>query len=912
MDPSAPSRLPAPRFLRCEHLVNPLGVDIPRPRFSWIPPPLPGGGSPAACRIILSSTRKRAAGAEGDIWDSGRASCGKACHLDYGGPALRGSTRYYWRVRWWDDRGRTSSFSPTAYFETGVLESEEWKAAWIGPAAGRAFHSPGPTLSGQFLGDTIQAHAAYLRKEFTLEPGWAAARVYVCGLGYYELRLNGRRVGDRALDPAWTDYKIAALYSTFDLAEQLRPGANALAAILGNGRHIENHGYGRPKLYVQLEVDYRDGTRRLIVTGTDWKTSRGPVGENGIFCGQVHDARLEREGWDRPGFDDRQWKAAVRSPPSPLASQLLPAVRVVRELKPRRVERRGKGVCVFDFGQNFAGWTRLAVSGRKGDRIEIRHAELLDRHGGLNTAPNQNAAALDAFVLKGGAEEILEPRFTYHGFRYAEVRSPGRLRPEGISGLVVHSDVRPTGVFRCSHPLVNRLHRNIRWGLLSNLMSIPTDCPQRDERHGWLGDAHLAAEAAVFNFDMAALYRKFLGDIRRAQRPDGSLPDFVPPYFKLTYPADPAWASAYAQLVWLLYYYYGDARVLEEHYPGLKRYLDYLTRAAEGHLQLRLGKYGDWCPPGSIGPKKTPVELTATWYYLHDLLLLRKIAGVLGRGRDERRWARQAEGVEKAFNKRFLGPDGYAGVRFSPADTDAGQTSQVLPLALGIVPDNKIALVLGKLLESLVVHHGHHLDTGILGTRHLLDVLTDHGEIETAFRIVTQTTYPSWGYMIREGATTLWERWENIEGGGMNSHNHIMLGSVDAWFYKILAGARCLSPGWERVEIKPRFVAGLRSASARLDTIRGPLETEWIREANALDLRLRLPAGATAEVHIPRLWPEGSLRETRTVLWRKGRPAKPPPGIRHSASDKEWIRLRVAGGPFRFTFNRTPPRRDRP
>ncbi|MBM3298065.1 MAG: alpha-L-rhamnosidase, partial [Candidatus Aminicenantes bacterium] len=700
----------------------------------------------------------------------------------------------------------------------------------------------------------------------------------------------------------------AALYSTYDVCRLLQPGGNAAAVILGNGRHIKNYGYGRPKLFLQLEVDYRDGNRLCLTSGRDWKTSSGPLLENSVYGGQTHDARLEREGWDRPGFDDRLWRPAVPREPSPLASQMMPPVRAVCRLKPRRIQPREGGAVLCDFGQNHSGWTRLSVRGRRGDRIEIRHAELLGEDGGLNTAPNQGAEARDVFILGGGRREILEPRFTYHGFRYAEIRGlRHRLHPDDVSSPVVHSDVRTTGSFHCSHPLLNRLQRNIRWGLLSNLMSIPTDCPQRDERHGWLGDAHLAAETAILNFDMAAFYAKFLDDIRRAQRPDGSLPDFAPPYFKLTYPADPAWASAYAQLAWLLYFYYGDTRVLEIHYPFLKKYMDFLDRFSAGRLPLRLGKYGDWCPPGSVGPKKTPVELTASWYHLHDLRLLQKISRVLGREKDERRFALRAEKTEAAFHKAFLGPEGYAWVKFGPADSVAGQTSQILPLALGIVPPRKKSLVLGKLLGSLTFHHDLHPDTGILGARYLLEVLTEQGHLRDAFRVATRETYPGWGYMIREGATTLWERWENVAGGGMNSHNHIMLGSIGAWLFKTLAGLKCLAPAWERIGFSPPDIPDLDSASARLETMRGTVEARWRREGSSLRLSIRIPPGAKAEVRLPRLWPGGTLRANGNIVWLHGRPTQPAPGLQHAGADKESIRLLAEGGPYDFLLAKTFP-----
>jgi len=562
------------------------------------------------------------------------------------------------------------------------------------------------------------------------------------------------------------------------------------------------------------------------------------------------------------------------------------------------------GIYIYDFGQNFAGWSRLSVRGPRGTEVSLRHSELVHEDGTLNTAPNQNAEATDVYILKGDGLEVYEPRFTYHGFRYVEVSGfPGVPNLNNVEGCVVHTDVENVGDFFCSNELLNRIHHNIIWGQLSNMMSIPTDCPQRDERYGWLGDAHLSAEEAAFNFDMAAFYTKFLKDIQLAQKDDGSLPDAVPLYLGRLYPADPAWGSAYMTLAWLVHSYYGDRTILEEHYSSLKKYIEFLRANSEGNILKKLGKYGDWCPPGSVIPKRTPVELTSSWYYCHDVNLLARIARLLGKKDDARRCSKLAEGTKEAFNKNYLEDDQYKAQRMSPAERSPSQTSNVLPLYLDMVPKEKKEKVLQSLLQSIVQEQDYHLDTGILGTRYILDVLTDNGCGHVAYRIVNQRSYPGWGYMVEEGATTLWERWEKITGGGMNSHNHIMLGSVDAWLYRVIAGISSLSPGWKRIRVKPQVFDGLDYAAARVKTVRGEAGVSWQKAKDSFELIALIPVGSEGEVYIPVLGEDCIVRESKKVLWQKGALRKiGKADVSFSGRKGKYLIFKTGSGSYRFNL----------
>jgi len=894
-----------PCDLRVETLVEPLGVATSLPRISWILRSDDRGDVQRAYQVLVSSERTLCENGIGDYWDTDRVESPRTYGIEYGGEALLSVKRFYWRVRWWNSRDEVSPWSEVAVFGTAFLNEKEWKPKWISLPAPREFKSRGNVLLGEFGGEYIQTYGIYLRKELALKGEVVSATAFVCGLGYYELRVNGRKAGDRVLDPAWTDYRKGALFATLDVTHLLAP-RTAFGLLLGSGRHIRNYGYEQPQAACRIEIEYVNGDRDFVTTDETWKAGHGPLQENGLFHGERYDARLELKGWDAPGFDDAAWQSAVVLPGYPLASQMMPPIRVAETLKPRTRTEPEPGVYVFDFGQNFSGWVRLRTRGPRGTEIRLRHAELLDPAGCLNTKPNENADATDVFVLAGDGDEVYEPRFTYHGFRYVEVKGyPGEPPLDAVEGRFVHSDVERTGSFSSSDSLVNAVHRNVLWGQLSNLMSIPTDCPQRDERHGWLGDAHLSAEAAIFNFDMASFYIKFLEDIRLAQKEDGSLPDFVPAFVPRLYPADPAWASAYGILLWLLYWHYDDGRIVRRHYASFKSYVDFLIRNAPDGIVRNLGKYGDWCPPGGITPKKTPVELTATWFYCHDLRLLARFAQILGRHDEVNVYAKLADDVRDAFNAAFLEGDQYRAIRVSAIDTYPNQTSNLLPLALGLVPPDKKDAVLGRLLHAVVHLSDEHVDTGILGTRYLLDVLTDHGHADVAWRVATRTSYPGWGYMIAEGATTLWERWELLAGNAMNSHNHIMFGSIDAWFYRVVAGLTLLEPGWRKISVWPRLAAELASAEATVKTPRGEARVAWHREGEALGIDVRVPVGASAELKIPLLWEPGRIEESGRLLWENEAARETAPGVAFAGVEDRAAAFILESGAYAFTLRKT-------
>ncbi len=885
--------------LRCESLVSPNGIDTRSPEFSWVVESDSRDCCFSEFQVQVSSEHELLLKDAPDVWDSGKVMCERPNAVRYAGPLLESCKEYFWRVKCWDESVGECLCSRIDRFSTGFI-SEEWSARWITTSKPIWFRSRATVLLGKKTEGHLHAYAVYFRKEFSSSKPVSKALLFSCGLGYHVVYLNGCRVGTSVLDPAQTDYRKWALYSSHDVTEFIRE-TNMIGMILGNGRHIKTFGYEQPKGIVELRLIYGDGTVEKVVTDDSWKTFTGPVTKNGIYYGEHYDARKEQKGWNRPGdFDDSCWVNAVEAEPVKLRAQTMEPVKVMKEILPVSVYSPSAGSCVFDFGQNVTGWVKLSVRGSRGAEVTIRYSELLNPDCTLNVQNLQNAEAMDTYILKGEGEEIYQPEFTYHGFRYVELKGyPGVPSPENLVACFAHSSVENTGVFFCEDPLINRIHDCVVRGQKSNLMSIPTDCPQRDERHGWLGDIQLVVEEAILNFGMLPFFRKYLEDISLSQREDGALSDVVPPYYSL-YPADPAWGTAYITIAWSLYLYYGDLETLRKHYSGMKKYLDFLSGIAKDDI-VEFGKYGDWCPPGSVLPKRTPVALTSTWYYYHDTLMFSKICEVLSRSEESRIYRERAEHVKIAFNERFLREDHYEATKVTPEqkldDAELSQTSNILPLALGMVPDNCEAKVLKRLLDNIIRNKSFHIDTGILGTRYILEVLAEKGYIDAAYKIVTQKTYPGWGYMIEQGATTLWERWENLAGSGMNSHNHIMLGSVDKFFYEWIAGISSMKTAWKKMLFRTPLFRRLRFAKALLMTPFGKAAISWERMEEHLKLVVDVPVSSEAEVHIPRA-EQGKVYESGNILDKSS--CSSIPGIRSISCEEGVLKVNVGSGRYLF------------
>ncbi len=849
----------APAGLRCEYLVDPMGVDMAKPRFFWIVDHPERGQVQSAYQVVVSTDPNAAAG---DVWDSGKVASARSTQIVFAGRPLVSDASYFWKVKAWDRDGRESPWSAAARFDTGLFDRSDWKGVWIG---------------GQ----------NQLRKEFALGGRVKRARAYVAGLGYYELRLNGRKVGGRVLDPAWTTYDKRVLYAVYDVTNALRQGPNAVGVMLGQGW------YKSRALLLELDIELEDGTATSVVSDTSWKAADGPIVADSVYDGESYDARRETPGWDRPGFAGGGWAAAeaVKGPGGALSAQLMPAIQVVDTVVPFGMSNPLPGVYVFDMGQNFSGWARLRVEGPRGTDVRLRFAELLFPDGTLNQDNLRSAQAEDHYILKGGGEEAWEPRFTYHGFRYVEVTGfPGTPALDAVRGRVVHSAVEPVGSFAASKDVLNGIQRLITWGQKTNLHGIPTDCDQRDERMGWLGDAQGTAEEAIMNFDMAAFYTNFMRDMRDVQDAKGRLSDTVPRVWGGEN-ADPAWATAYPLIGWYMYQYYGDTRVLEEHYDAMKKYVEFLRSQAVNGL-VKFSSYGDW-----VAIEKCPGAIVSSFYYLYDARILADAARVLGKAADAALYDRLAAEIRTAFNREYYDPKtgDYAG---------GTQTANTLPLFLGI-PTEREGSAWGRLFDDVVYKHNVHLTTGIVGTKYIMEVLTSFGAPDLAYDIACKTDFPSWGYMIASGATTLWELWQNREGSSMNSHNHPMFGSVGSWFYKALAGIN-LAPGttgFEKVVIEPRLVRDLFHASGSTRTVRGRVACSWSRTELSVRVEVTVPFGSEAEVVLPKL----GLRDIRiseggTPVWAEGRYVGGAAGV-ESAVDKDGaIRFQTGGGRYVFVL----------
>ncbi|PYT31517.1 MAG: hypothetical protein DMG57_04900, partial [Acidobacteria bacterium] len=702
--------------------------------------------------------------------------------------------------------------------------------------------------------------ARVLRREFEVAAKPKHATAYVSGLGLFELQVNGSKIGDEVLSPGLTDYDKHVQYLAFDVTPQLSAGRNAVGLILGNGRYhaprataaIATRTFGQPRAILQLEIEYADGSTTQIASDDSWKLStHGPILSNNEYDGEEYDARMEFENWSRPGFNDSEWQAAqiVRAPSGMMAARMAEPMRVVETLHPVSVRQLRPGVFIFDMGQNMVGWCRLTVSGPKGTAVTLRHAETLQENGELYVENLRSAQATDIFTLKGNGKEIWEPRFTYHGFRYVEVAGyPGEPPITAIEGRVVQDAMTQVADFTTSNELLNHLHKNIFWGVRGNYRSIPTDCPQRDERQGWMGDRSTVSRSESYLFDVAAFYNKWMNDIEDAQRPDGSIPDVAPNYWVL-YSNDVTWPSTFVLVPNMLYDQYGDLRVIERHYPALKKWIAHMRTYVNDGLMPK-DTYGDWCVPPespqlihSQDPaRKTNGTLLGTAYFYKMLRLMERYAKLLGKNEDAAEYDSLANAMKTALLARFFNA--------SLNQFDNGtQTSAILPLAFDLEPAGTRQAVFDHLVSKIHNESQDHVGVGLIGAQWLMRTLSENGSGDLALKIATQTTYPGWGYMIEKGATTIWELWNgDTADPAMNSGNHVMqIGDLGVWLYEYLAGIRSdpEHPGFKHAIIRPYPVEGLTFVRASHKSLYGTIRSNWKREAHGFALEVSVPVNSS-------------------------------------------------------------------
>jgi alpha-L-rhamnosidase len=808
------------------------------------------------------------------LWDSGMVAAADSVHVEYSGPPLKSCTRYFWRVRITDNHGQESQWSP-AHFETAFLDPSLCAARFITPAGDEPADSKGMRL----------------RKEFSLDGGIAWGRIYATALGMYELSLNGARVGDALFTPGWTAYKKRLLYQTYDVTALLRSGANAIGATLGSGWYKgdlagwvgrRNLYGGRTGLLCEIMVRYTDGRETTIVSDESWKTSEGPILYSELYHGETYDARREQPGWDAPGFNDTDWRPAQSRDQDIgiLAAQDGPAVKRQETIAAVSLFTTPKGEKVLDFGQNLAGWVRFTVRGQAGQKVVLRHAEILDAAGNFYTANLRSAKARIEYVLKGGGVETFEPHFTFQGFRYVRIEEyPGEPSMKDFTAVVIHSDMESTGSFTCSHPLLNALAHNILWSLKGNFIDIPTDCPQRDERLGWTGDAQVFIRTACFSMGTGSFFTKWLRDLSAEQRDDGGVPFVIPDALAGVEDKDPllrqshsscGWGDAAVICPWTIYQCYGDRRILERQYGSMKGWVEYIrARARNGVLWNSGFHFGDWVAldarEGSYFGA-TPNDLTATAFYAHSTDILSQAAAVLGRRGDAREYRRLHARIVTAFRDEFFTATGRLAART--------QTAHILALCFGLAPEEHRGRVIETLL-ALMKENGGHLTTGFLGTPYFCRVLSDNSRLEEAYALLLKEDFPSWLYQITKGATTIWEHWDGIKPDGtmwspdMNSFNHYAYGAVGDWLYRTVAGLDTApeSPGYKRIVMRPRPGGGLTHAKAEYMSPYGSASIAWQLDGSTMRVDVLVPHNTTARVVLPGAVPRsvegGSVRFTQ-------------------------------------------------
>ncbi len=833
--------------LTCEYQTNPLGLEVRAPRLSWRLAGPARGLRQSAYQVRVAADRASLEADGGPAWDTGRVASAQSTQVAYAGPPLRSRQRWVWQVRAWDADGQAAGWSEPATGEMGLLEAGDWQAAYV--SADEAVDSVCPLL----------------RTTFEVSGPVASARAYVTSLGLYALEVNGQPVSDWLFTPGWTSYNHRLQYQTYDLTAQLRPGTNAVGATLAEGWYRGRvRGNGQPPGYngplalrAQIEITYADGQVQVVGTDATWKAAAGPILKSDIYDGEDYDARLERPGWSTAGYDDSAWVnvyPVAHPTPAPVA-QVGPAVRRQETLRPISIgPNPGGSGWLVDFGQNLVGWVRLRARGPAGATITVRHAEVLDQAGHFYLANIREALQTLRYTLKGGGEEVYEPHFTFMGFRYITVDGyPGALTADDLSAMVVHSDLTPTGGFECSHPLINQLQHNIVWGQKGNFLDVPTDCPQRDERLGWTGDAQVFLPTAAFNMHVAGFFTKWLRDVAADQYPDGAVPFTVPDVGRGA--GATGWGDAAVIGPWTIYQLYGDVRLLEEQYPSMTAWVGYMRAQAGDKLIWDTGfHFADWLAVEAPDPQYpnpvSDVSLVATAHFAFSTGLVAEAARRLGRTAEAEMYDKLSADIRAAFCREYLSPNGRL--------ASNTQTGYVLALQFGLLPEAQRPVAARRLAED-IRRRGNHLTTGFLGTPHLCHVLSDNGYLDLAYALLEQETYPSWLYPVTKGATTSWERWDNIRPDGSfqtpnaNSFNHYAFGAIGDWLYRVTAGLNVdkQRPGYEHIIFRPRPGGSLTTAAAWLDTPYGRAASGWTRTPGEVVFTITVPPNAAGEVHLP-------------------------------------------------------------
>ncbi|HET6254849.1 MAG TPA: family 78 glycoside hydrolase catalytic domain [Puia sp.] len=883
---------PSLHHLQTEDLTDPLCIDARSPRFSW------QLQSPGRNELQTAYEIRVSGSPDGKdlVWTSGKTTSDASIQVAYSGPGLQSGKRYYWQVRVWDNKGRVSAWSGLAWWQMGLLQPEDWKAKWIQP------------------GDTARDSGnPLLRTRFTVSRSVASATVYITAHGLYEARLNGQRIGDAYLTPGWTSYNKRLQYQAYDVTGLLHKGANAIGALLGNGWYRGTIGYDTQhdvygkdnSLLLQLIIRYKDGSSETIATGPDWRSATGEVRTSEIYNGECIDHRLARTGWSLPGYDDSKWIPAHSEdfPLDNLIATVNEPVRKHETFPALRLITTPKGEQVIDFGQNLVGWVVVRLKGHPADSLSLSHAEVLDKEGNFYTDNLRKAKAEDVYILGQNAAdtgyEVFEPHFTFHGFRYVRVEGwHGPVDIGDFTAVALYSDMPKTGDFTCSDPLINQLQHNIQWGQQGNFLDVPTDCPQRDERLGWTGDAQVFSRTAAFNRGVENFFTKWLKDVAADQLPSGAVPFVIP---NVTGNGTSAgWADVATIIPWNLYLAYGDQRVLENQYPSMKAWVEYIHNQAKDDLWNTGFHFGDWLfyRPFDDNDGRSAVTdkyLIAQCFYAHSTQLLINAADVLGKKDDVATYSALLSKIKAAFLHEYVTPGGRL--------VSGTQTAYVLALEFDMLPEELRDQAVQRLVKN-IQDYNYHLTTGFLGTPYLCHVLSDFGYVSVAYRLLMQDTYPSWLYPVKMGATTIWERWDGIKPDstfqtpGMNSFNHYAYGAIGDWMYRVIAGidTYAADPGYHHSRIGPHPGGGLTEASAWLQTGYGLLSSHWRLDNDTLYIDVVIPANTTSSVFIPA--PDGGL------ITESNHPLANVREITVESVGRGYVAARLGSGEYHFRISR--------
>lgn len=870
--------------LLCENLVNPIGIDAMQPRFSW---QLSGEGR----NLKQTAYELKVLNGSKVLWNSGKVSSDQSVFVEYAGKNLEAGKKYTWQVKVYDQNGKSGAWSEPAFFRMGMLSKNNWKAVWIIPG---------------FEEDSLRASPLF-RKQFKSTKKIIAATANITSHGMYEAFINGKRVGDAYLTPGWTSYNTRLQYQSYDVSSLLQNGDNAIGVVLGNGWYRGIMGFSNQKdiygkdlaLLFQLEIEYSDGSKEQIISDGTWKSSTGSIVYSEIYNGETIDARKEKSGWNMANYNDQSWTPVKETnyTKDNLIATENELVKKQEVFHPVKIFSTPKGEKVIDFGQNLVGWVVMKVKGKSGDRIVLSHAEVLDKQGNFYTDNLRAAKAQNTYILKGGEEETFEPHFTWQGFRYLRVEGiSGELNPNNFTAVALYSDMETSGTFKSSNPMVNQLQHNIRWGQRGNFLDVPTDCPQRDERLGWTGDAQVFSRTAAFNMNVHSFFSKWLKDLE-ADQIDGQVPHVVPNIIGKNNVNSTGWADAATIIPWNMYLAYGDKKVLETQYSSMKAYVESIRRIAKNDLWNSGSHYGDWLyfrPVDDDNDGRSAVtdkSLIAQCFYAHSTQLLINTARVLNRQDDVLHYTELLKRIKTAFMSEYVSPNGRL--------TSGTQTAYVLALNFDMLPENQRKQAAERLAEN--INNYGHLTTGFLGTPYLCHVLTRFGYNDLAYKLLLNDKFPSWLYPVRMGATTIWERWDGIKPDGtfqsvvMNSFNHYAYGAIGDWMYRKMVGIDTFEDGvgYKHIRIQPHIGGGFSHAAASLETYYGKLSNEWKLENGNLKMDVSIPVNTVATVYIP----AGAASE----ITESGKPVS---NQQVSGNEDGYVMLKIGSGDYHFEVKR--------